>query len=315
MKTIEELYNSTTPNQLLWELLNSIIPLKFNQDKSVTQDDKVVLIKKISDLLENKQCKILLRGMHKSTTKDKLHLKLNATDSLYDGLFLVGDKAKNFLEKSGDIPHPIKTISSIGKETAEWIFDNYKNLHEGPIDISYFKKQENRETFTKKVEMNEELVDYYLFGLHTFESNFLVNFVSTTSSTKTAFLNEKKDKLVTYLWLPKSYNLYINYEKIQNLKSKVKAKKLPILSDGFHPDEEEFSFKGFILPHIIIGVHDLEINEFIFNPALLIDKENWQEDGLEIDQSNFKEFIKQTKYKRFLELTDRLIEKAIVKIK
>ena len=309
MKTIEELYNSTTPNQLLWELLNSVKHLKFGQDRFVTTGEKVVVLKKISDLLGNKQCKILLRGMNKSKTKEKLISKLNSNDSLYDGLFLVGDKAKNFLEKSDDIPHPIKMISSIGKETAAWIFDSYKNLNKAPIDISYFKEQGNRNTFIKKVKENEELTDYYLFGLHTFESNSLVNFVSTTSSTKTAFFKEIKNKLVTYLWLPKSYNLYINYEKIQNLKNRVKAKKLPILSDSFHPEEEEFSFKGFILPHIIIGVHDLEINEFFLNPALLIDKENWQEDGLEIDQSNFKEFIKQSKYKRFLELTDRLVEK------
>jgi hypothetical protein len=103
----------------------------------------------------------------------------------------------------------------------------------------------------------------------------------------------------------------MNSERLKELNSKVTIKNLPVLSDSFYPTENEFSFKGFILPHIIIGVHDLDTNEFILNPALLIEKTNWLQEGFDIDQSNFELFIKQTKYKRFLILTDKLEEKNV----
>jgi len=117
--------------------------------------------------------------------------------------------------------------------------------------------------------------------------------------------------LVIFLWIPNDYTLYINSTKLQELKGLVEEKKLPILSESFYPTENECSFKGFILPHIIIGVHDLETNEFIFNPSLLAEKSTWLAQGLDVDQSNFESFIKQTKYQRFLTLTDRLEEKNV----
>ena len=262
-------------------------------------------------LIENSPNDVLLRGITKSTTKERLISKLNSNDSLYDGLFLVGDKAKNFLEKSKDIPHPIKTISSIGQETVAWIFDMYSSLQKAPIDLTFFRGTENKQLFIDNVKDNEQLIDYYLFGLHTHNSDSLVNFVSATALPKVAFNNQINDKLVIFLWIPNDYNLYINSRKLQEQKSLVESKKLPILLESFHPSENEYSFKGFILPHLIIGIHDLEENDFIFNPALLISNSTWIEQGLDIDQSNFESFIKGTRYQRFLTLTDKLEEKNV----
>jgi len=311
METPQELYKSTTAQQLLKLILESDIPLKFGQNRLTTMAEKDIVMTKLTSLIKNDQYKLLLRGITKSTTKEKLISRLNSNDSLYDGLFLVGDKAKNFLTKSEHMPHPMKTISSIGYKTASWIFDEYSHLEEGPIDLTFFKDIRNKQVFISAIKEDEELNDYYLFGLHTYNSDSLVNFVSTTSNPEVAFYNQISDKLVIFLWIPTGYNLYINPEKLRTIKSRVESKKLPILTDSFYPLEKELSLKGFILPHIIVGVHDLEFNELILNPALLNEKTNWLKQGFDIDQSNFEEFIKQTKYERFLILTDRLEERTL----
>lgn len=307
MINTQALYNSQTPREILSIVLDSDLNLKFGVNRAVTTEELLTIRSKLKCLIEEEN-EILLRGISKSKTREKLVSKLNSNDSLYDGLFLVGDKAKNFLIKSDDIPHPIKIISSVGQETATWIFETYQDLTEVPIDITFFKENSNKLKFVNRIKNNEMLIDYYLFGLHTQSSDNLVNFVSTTLAPEIAINNQVTDKLIIFLWIPNDYAQYISTVKLQELKPLIEIKKLPLLSDSFYPLEKEFSFKGFILPHLIIGVHNIEENEFVFNPALLNEKTNWINDGLNIDQSNFASFIKQTKYKRFLVLSDRFEE-------
>ncbi|HMX49332.1 MAG TPA: hypothetical protein PKI42_10750 [Cyclobacteriaceae bacterium] len=311
MGNLNDLYNLDTSKKLLAKLLNTSVPLKFGEGKVATVAEKEIVSKKIALLINDEQCNLLLRGLRKSTVKKTLISKLNSNDSLYDGLFLVGDKAKNFLRESESIPHPMKLIGSLGVETAQWIFDCYGKLTNGPIDLAFFRNDKNKKAFADNVKNDEELTDYYLFGLHTHNSDSLVNFVSTTSSPRVARNNEVSDKLVLFLWIPTNFMLFISLDKLRKLKSKVEGKSLPVLADSFYPEEKEFAFKGFILPHMIIGVHDLQENELILNPALLKDKVDWREEGFEIDQSNFRTFIRQTKYKRFLTLTDKLEEETV----
>lgn len=311
MGNLNDLYNLDTSKKLLAMLLNTSVPLKFGEGKVATVTEKEIVSKKIALLINDERCNLLLRGLRKSTVKKTLISKLNSNDSLYDGLFLVGDKAKNFLRDSESIPHPMKLISSIGVETAKWIFDAYSQVTSGPIDLAFFQNEKNKEAFAENIKDDEELTNYYLFGLHTHNSENLVNFVSTTSSPRVAKNNEASDKLVLFLWIPTTYTLFISLDNLRKLKSKVEGRGLPVLVDSFYPEESEFAFKGFILPHMIIGVHDLQENELIINPALLADKIDWREQGFDIDQSDFRMFIKQTKYKRFLTLTDKLHEEAV----
>ncbi|HEY8661379.1 MAG TPA: hypothetical protein VIL78_20255 [Hanamia sp.] len=315
MTTPTDLYNSENPDELLGEIINSDMAKKFGQDRIGTETEISNALAKINDSIGNSNTNLtlLLRGINKSKLKTNLIDKLNSNDSLYDGLFLVGDKAKKFLEKNHEIPHPIKNIHSASDDTASWIFDLYGKLLVAPIDLTYFKNQNNKTAFIKATSKNQNLIDYYLFGLHTNNSDTMVNFVSTTSSPKVALHNQTIGKLIIFLWLPQNYNLYINVDKLRIYKEKVAQLRLPILNDSFFSDEREVSFKGCILPHFILAIHDLEEGALILNPALIEDKANWIDDGMNVNQENFSAFIKTTKYKRFLLLTSdhRLEEKNV----
>jgi hypothetical protein len=154
METLQELYKLETSRKLLTFILNSEISLKFSDNRYATDTEKIIVEDKMKILIENDQYSILLRGVTKSTVRKRLISKLNSDDSLYDGLFLVGDKAKNFLEKSENIPHPIKIISSNDNKTAAWIFETYSNLTKGTIDLNFFKDNKNKKMFIENIKVN-----------------------------------------------------------------------------------------------------------------------------------------------------------------
>jgi hypothetical protein len=88
-------------------------------------------------------------------------------------------------------------------------------------------------------------------------------------------------------------------------REQIQIGELPILENSLFEKEEEVSFKGFILPHFILGVYDVQEKCFIINPPLMSAKDtDWINEGFEIDGDSFLEFIKKTKYKRFLTLHD-----------
>jgi hypothetical protein len=148
-------------------------------------------------------------------------------------------------------------------------------------------------------------------SIHTYKSGLLLNFVATTVSPTVAFNNQTIDKLILFLWRPIEYTLYVDKNKLHQQEPVVRLDHLPVLNDSFHPLENEVSFKGVILPHLILCIHDIESDEIFFNPAMVKEKPNWIEDWLDVNQSNFISFIRQTKYQRFLTLTENLVEDKV----
>lgn len=275
----------------------------FLKDKIITKLNFLIEAEKRND------CVLLFRGTKKEILKKNLINKINSNDSLFDGLFLVGDKAKNYLKKAEEIPHPIKQINTTGDSVADWIFDEYANLKVPQISHDYFENSKNKKLFISKVGKDFQLIDYYLFGLHTLTSEFLVNFVSTTRKPDVAL--DYENDLIILLWLPENYKIHtVSKYTLDKYKGIIIKNKLPILQNSLFENEEEFSFKGFILPHFIFGVYDLKEKRLVVNSAIL--KENnhdWITDGLEIDGDLFLDFIKSTKYERFLTLYDNQIFK------
>jgi len=260
--------------------------------------DYVDLILKAED---KKEATLLFRGTKKQILKSKLISKLNSNNSLFDGLFLVGDKAKKYLKKDKEIPHPIKAINSAGQKTADWIFEEYKSLGAKIIGTEYFQYATNRNHFADEIKNSLFLVDYYLIRLHTWNSDLLVNFVSATSDYSNASSNG--NDMIIILFMSKDYSKHVFKASSLNQQEKVlTAKKLPVIKILFE-EEQEYSFKGFILPHFILGAYSKKENKLIINPALL-DNNNfdWIQNGFEIDNEKFSHFIKTTRYKRFLTL-------------
>ncbi|MBC9911545.1 hypothetical protein [Chitinophaga varians] len=310
MQNLLEYYNNETPGRLLSKLINSQeLKTCFSEYEILDESDRAIILEKIKSIINEDiaDLPLLLRGMKKSTLKAKLADKLNSNDSLYDGLFLVGEKAKNFLCKPDEIPHPLKHINATDVNVASWIFDSYSELGGNPpVDLKYFRESANKKAFCNALTENSLFFDYYLFGLHTENSSRLVNFVSTTLSPAIALNNTTKDNLVIFLWLPKNFTLYMNAGKLKTYEKAIIEKKLPVIKDSFFPHEKEFSIKGFIPPHYILCVHDVGENKLVLNPALLVEKADWIEDGLNVNQERFQDFIKTTAYLRFLQLTNNL---------
>lgn len=257
----------------------------------------------ITQAEDNKEVQILFRGTKLQILKSKLVSKLNSNNSLFDGLFLVGEKAKNYLKKEKKIPHPIKVINSTGQNIAEWIFDEYKSLDSEIIGTKYFQDDLNRRLFAKEIKKNTLLIDYYLKGLHTWNSDLLVNFVSATSNFNVASSNG--NDMIILLWMSKDYSKHVLVSSSLKQQEKVlNTKKLPVIKTLFK-EEQEYSFKGFILPHYILGAYKQNENKLIINPALLVkDNLDWIQNGFEIDNEKFSDFIKTTRYERFLTLHD-----------
>jgi len=73
-----------------------------------------------------------------------------------------------------------------------------------------------------------------------------------------------------------------------------------VYSNNFYPKQNEVSIKGGLFPHFILGICNLEDNNFIVNPHVFKQSEKELEfapqQGLIIDQSNFEKEIKKTGY-------------------
>lgn len=294
-------------SHLLEYILKGEIKIKLDSSlRSANPEEIDCLNLKILSILghENKgNCKLLVRGTKKEILTKRLVSKLNSNDSLYDGIFLVGEKAKNYLHKCSEITHPIKIITDTGNEVVSWIFDSYSQIPPGQetINTEYFKEKKNKQKFINKIKSNQSLTDYYLYGIHTWDSGNLVNFVSATTDPEVSF--DCNNDLIIIFWLNQSYSRFsMSKSKLEEQACTIKKLKLPLLNDSFHPGESEVSMKGFILPHYILGVYDKSESYFVPNPEIFKEKDDWKEDGFDINHLNFEAFIKNTQYKRFLSL-------------
>ena len=296
-------------SQLLEHILKGEIKIKLDSSLISANPEEIDCLKlKILSVLdhENKyNCKLLVRGTKKEILTKRLVSKLNSNDSLYDGIFLVGEKAKNYLHKCSEINHPIKIITDTGNEVVSWIFDTYSQIPPGQetINTEYFKEKKNKQKFINKINNNQSFTDYYLYGIHTWDSGNMVNFVSATTEPEVSFCCN--NDLIIIFWLNQSYSRFsMSKSQLEEQAGTIKKLKLPLLKDSFYPGESEVSMKGFILPHYILGVYDKSESYFVPNPQIFMQKDDWKENGFDVNQLNFEDFIKNTQYKRFLSLND-----------
>lgn len=146
-------------------------PSNFDKEKCIVFE-KNKFAEYLDFLNSQDKVKLLLRGIKTKDLKSKLVTKLNSNNSLLNGLFLVGEKAKNYLEKAEDIPHQIKVIDSMGIDVSNWIFEEYSNLPVEIIKTDYFKKETNQNSFVNTIKNDRNLIDYYLVGLHKWNNGY-----------------------------------------------------------------------------------------------------------------------------------------------
>ena len=161
---------------------------------------------------------------------------------------------------------------------------------------------------------------HYLSILHTINSLEYKRgsgFVSTTTSAQVA--GEFAEDCIIYGWVPKPPKVSIvgrtrtiDLLDTRNSKS-LKQLGLPYPSTPVYREQNEVSIRCGLLPHFIIGF--TAGKNFYVNPAIFqaMDKmhdlstfralSNYKRDlqlgGLEVNQENFEEFLRQTNYRRY----------------
>lgn len=170
----------------------------------------------------------------------------------------------------------------------------------------------------KKVRRTVNL--YYLSIAHTINSygyKKASSFVSATTNVDVA--QEFTDDVCIYGWVPKepvgiSRSQYktIDFVVTEN-EGIVKQTGLPYCESPVYPEQKEVALRCGFLPHFIIGFKVK--NNFYVNPAVFSSMDKLQEKrtfkelcqyksrllnyGLEVDQTNFEEFCRLTKFKRY----------------
>lgn len=299
---IEKLFEENTKISeiLSKENLDKIV-LKSENSSYIDSNKKIIFYKKIEELLtyESKnKVTLLLRA------EDRKNLKKDLKSSYPEKelIFQVGTKAKNYIKDKVKPNHPIKNIRSANAKVAGWIFDKYLSYKNGPFNKDYFIS-DNKVDFVSKIKKRQNLIDYYLFGLHTKCSDNLVNYVSSTPIPEVALHFAANDKMIILFWVNENQgSLYFNKEKLIANEGIIKKLGLPKIKDSFYPKQNEYAIKGAIFPHFIIGWFDLRCDSFIINPCLFIDKIDWQEDGFQVDQTSFNDYIKSTNYEKTIHL-------------
>lgn len=157
---------------------------------------------------------------------------------------------------------------------------------------------------------------YYLSIAHTINSRKYKkasSFVSTTTNSQIA--DDFTSDATIYGWVPKIVNKQfktIDYVIVENT-TFMKQVGLPYCNSPVYPEQKEIALRCGILPHYIIGFKT-ESN-FYVNPAIFCSMEKMSEvnsfrklytfkrelilHGLDVDQTNFKEFCRNTNFKRY----------------
>lgn len=245
---------------------------------------------------------------------------------LSDHIFMLGEKSKTFYSDYAEDEQPIEEFIYDTIEKSLVYSDKYTDnripifKQNNPDFVKYFLG-DNREAFCKFIRKRKDrdyIIDYYIAFIHTIDSSIknADSFVSTTTCHKTAlgFRGENPEEaVVIFCWLPKEkkYSGMIKCESINVKDNRIAKLGLPTYDKSLSEEHKEMCMKYGILPHFILG-YQVGNDKFIINPNVL--KNNSDIDtlvkfGLDIDQSNFKDYISQSNYRRSFVVTSNGIYK------
>ena len=275
------------------------------------------------------------RGESLNELRKKLFLNYGdfSKSKLYERLFIVGDKARHFFKDKPEDSNNrgwLININDCSDETFGFIFERIDNVLSAPNlesriqqscssnFLKYFRDSNNHDGFVKtvnsctKYEYRDRLKlrDYYLFFLHVAGSSGIrkeTMLVSTSLSVEIsgAFSSkEDRNSLILYGFLPQPYHNFMvspwlasEYHKIASENS------LPTYQPfGMFPEQLEVSVKGALFPCFILGVKQIENENFIVNPHILNIKsyEKASKYGVPVNQEDFMNSILASKYMRFI---------------
>lgn len=250
---------------------------------------------------------------------------------LFSMLFYFGQKARHFwLEREEEIAKRdwLTSIDDDSEATFSWIFDRigsilkyqFGNVQQfvsgNPCFADYFLDVKNREDFINKAasldrKNRQHAKDYYLYFAHTFgrkgvhESTMLVS-ASSDIKVASGFRKDQGENLVSYLFVPPPYSRYCvssHFSCARERAAMAMGTPSYAMNSGLYPNQKEFSLRGAIFPHFLLGVYDLSVDQFVVNPHLLTmhcdDLASLPSNGIRIDQSEFDTRVRQTGFFRY----------------
>ena len=238
-------------------------------------------------------------------------------------MFMLGEKSHHF----ESVHRAWICVDDCSIEVFNYIFDrlqrkvcnldfqneNTKNtvdkfLKDNPEIKSYFSDERNKEGFLSIITHNRlqknRIKDYYFSLFHTIGKSAHGDsyFISTSKSLDIAnrFQN---DGIILITWVPESEKdrQIIRFENVNRMNKTIQKLGLPIWHTSPYVEQEEICVKGGLLPHFIVGYAYGDY--FVVNPSLLSQIQikdnitNIIKNGIDIDQTKFKDEKQKTKYK------------------
>jgi hypothetical protein len=281
------------------------------------------LVEVFKNLEEN--IKFLYRGDNFTKIKEKLNSE-DILDAL-NKIFKLGEKANNLIMTSNIDNNGLFRIDRVDNRIFEEIFtmisevfnrDNLppklKNFILSNNDFcDFFKNIDNKRTFLESLSNSDKRIfikDYYMAFLHTVGNviNEKSYFLSTTESlniaNKFSITSDKNDGIIFCYFINKPFISHGIFAKNKGYLTKEMEKNISLPKyNPLHEKEEEFSIRGGFLPHYIFYVtfNYKRKRIILLNPYIFLD-DFYVDDllsGFPVDQENFIEILKNTKYKGY----------------
>ena len=295
-------------------------------NRPISIAERILFNSRINDILHGR-ANLLYRGESKESLQQKIAYGFPCPFS--DMLFLIGDKGRNFLSNINDEYRSAEKryINDVSNEYFKEIFHMIHDLldadlvnirgfnSQNPVFAQFFLNPNNIAEFITRLESltphnKLKARDYYLTLLHSHSnSEYYPNsrFVSTTRNEGIAEIFQGKgadpnDKVVFYLWMPWSdYSQFaIRFSYLEKIYAELLTAQLPVYFNRFF-HQEEITLKGGILPHYLVGFSYFNDGQkrFSVNPNFIKNNigEDWINEGMRIDQSDFWNTLKKTAYK------------------
>lgn len=285
------------------------------------------------DVYKEGNLTFVYRGESLRSLRKKLFLnhKEYTRSRLYERLFIVGDKARYFfMDKANSNDRGwLTSINDRSVATFEFIFGRIANVLsiqnlEPRIQqscssrfLNYFYDNSNCKRFIDTIEtttQNREqdrlkLRDYYLYFLHVAGSAGVrkeTMLVSTSLSVKISenFSGERhKDSLILHGFIPQPYHNFMVSPWLASEYHKIASENgLPTYQPfGLFPEQLEISVKGALFSCFLIGVKQVEDENFIVNPHIfdIKDLDQASKYGIPVKQDDFINSILASGYMRF----------------
>lgn len=308
--------------------------LKNHNDEDLPQEDVQKLWVFYNMMKWTRACSFVMRGESNGNLMEQFETNANNPALLAKYLFMTGEKGRICWENRKYLdPDDTRkeNFEAICKALARYVREGCRGdsgraqkirdfYNRNEAFCSAFDSIDDIASKYEKLKAKDRRIVnlYYLTVAHTINSYEYRRASSMVSTTTDVNVAEKFTADVRiYGWVPREDNSYARIKTIDVVDTQeteyIKRKGLPFYDSPVYPDQKEVAMRCGFLPHFIIGF--MVGSKFYVNPAISrsIDKmhemRSFQElntfkhrmimYGLDVDQSNFEDFCRMTKYKRY----------------